>query len=626
MPWKRPKTIKLYLSPPEAKRLITVWPDFKIINKAVDNKEGGPDDDFGIHFVFGARAQALNWRKTGFRVRADGLPVHTLLGKHEGFSLELESFCDFGAEPRTFIKLLVKNGPESKKTYKFGLMARQYKANLLNGLSGDFYDSYFPMLEQWDMAKNLWTLKNNCLEGGRKSIAFLAPAGTGVKWVPKNKRNIFAKTYAEFTANFDRNEPKEYYFLLTNTGPENISGYEYAAKRKEMVAGWEQELAKLTVRPKTNDKKIQAMYNSLVCQCLQMFAVANDGLIRPRQGAQNKGVWSVEACEFLIALDRIGLGSWSKKGYEFFSHYRIKKGKDRGKFFAAGAPDWMCYTAGVMTGLAYHLGQRASGEYFKKWRNLALESVNWAERQRNLTKKDKNIPGYGLLPAGKGNDWGIVGQYWSFTDGLMYMGMRDMAKVFKKFKDPLAGRMQRRAEDYEACLKLALKKLVAPQKGKKEYFLPNILGIEDVYPPLGPYFADGPTNLIRAGIIRPGGDICRKVENYFFNRGWMKNGLTGLMTDSFIQNDFFQDKWSGHTWYVSYSDMIWFSAWLKQGERKKAEKTLKAQFKYAMTPEYYMQERYADNDPAFCPWQPNASANGRTLRMLLDFYGEKIIK
>jgi hypothetical protein len=41
-----------------------------------------------------------------------------------------------------------------------------------------------------------------------------------------------------------------------------------------------------------------------------------------------------------------------------------------------------------------------------------------------------------------------------------------------------------------------------------------------------------------------------------------------------------------------------------------------------MTSEYYMIERYHENDPYFCPWSPNASANGRLINMLLDYYGE----
>ena len=41
--------------------------------------------------------------------------------------------------------------------------------------------------------------------------------------------------------------------------------------------------------------------------------------------------------------------------------------------------------------------------------------------------------------------------------------------------------------------------------------------------------------------------------------------------------------------------------------------------KYSMSKEYIMLERFMDNDKYFCCWQPNASANGRTLEMLLDW-------
>ena len=40
-----------------------------------------------------------------------------------------------------------------------------------------------------------------------------------------------------------------------------------------------------------------------------------------------------------------------------------------------------------------------------------------------------------------------------------------------------------------------------------------------------------------------------------------------------------------------------------------------------MTPEYYVCERYCDNDPYFVPWLPNGSGNGRIIDMLLDMSG-----
>jgi hypothetical protein len=50
---------------------------------------------------------------------------------------------------------------------------------------------------------------------------------------------------------------------------------------------------------------------------------------------------------------------------------------------------------------------------------------------------------------------------------------------------------------------------------------------------------------------------------------------------------------------------------------------LDAQLKYIMTPEYYMMERYDETNPFYTPWLPNASANGRTMLMILDYYGSK---
>lgn len=634
MSWERPKTIKLYLSPPEADRLITVWPDFKVISKKNQPDKEVPnndsfkkvpnDDSFGIHFILGVSAKALDWQKTKFIVREDGIPVQTLISNFNDFSLKLESFCNFDAFPHTFIKLTVKNNSGIKNKFVFGIMPRLASSSLLYGLGGDFYSSYNPMLEHWDMAANSWELKDNFLEDGNKAISFNTPQEAAYKWVERNKNNIIAKNYLEFSAGFEKNESKEFYFLMSHKGYVEINKYEYDGNFNETVSKWREELDKIIIRPKTSDKKIQTMFNSLVCQCLQMFAVANDGLVRPRQGGKYHGAYSVEAFEFLSALDRIGLSSWAKKGYDFFSNYQIKKGDDRGKFFAGiGMVQWMSYTAGVLYGLAYHLQKQGSKEYFKKWKPVAMEGINWVERQRNKMKKNRKELGYGLLPSGIVHDWGTNGQYWSFTDGITYMALKEMAKAFKKFNDPLAVKLKKITKDYENSLKNTLKKVLAPQKNRREIFIPNVLGVKEAYPPQGPYFCDGPAILIRAGIIDSKSDVFKKIEKYFINRGWMKNGLTGLMTDCLLQQSFQGDKWAGHTWYVNFPDMVWFYAWLKRGEKKKAKKTLDAQLKYAMSPEYYMVERYADNDPAFCPWQPNASANGRTIMMLLDFYGQK---
>ena len=73
-------------------------------------------------------------------------------------------------------------------------------------------------------------------------------------------------------------------------------------------------------------------------------------------------------------------------------------------------------------------------------------------------------------------------------------------------------------------------------------------------------------------------------------------------------------------WYVCCHEYHWFKYFMRHGRLDMCERLLRGVYDYAMTDEYYMLERYNERDPYFAPWSPNASANGRTICMLLDFY------
>ena len=196
-----------------------------------------------------------------------------------------------------------------------------------------------------------------------------------------------------------------------------------------------------------------------------------------------------------------------------------------------------------------------------------------------------------------------------------------MAEVFKKFNDPRAEEIQNAYDDYMACMKKILNEEVKKNMREDELFIPNKLGQVSTDPPSGAYFTDGPAILLRAGVIESGSEIAQKVENWFRNRNQMKNGLTGRMNTGLMASAArMSDPWAGHTWYTSYSDLYWFYNWIDSGEIEKARETLVAQMKWGMTQEYYMLERYADNDPYYTPWLPNASANGRLMMMLEDYF------
>lgn len=621
MAWEKPKTIKLYLHPPEAKKLITIWPDFKIVCSETD-----PVNDTyffnatGIRFLFGKLAVAPDWEKSSFIIRSDGIPVHCLKTNFDEIEYFVECFTTWEKDPQVFVRLTITNFSGIEKKSIIGLMARTGKDVNLYGIAGDFYASYKPLLEHWNMVKNDFSLQKNCLKNGKKKVFFTFDEKTKIKWISVNPENNFAKNYLEINRNLKPFEIVSYYFVMSDASKNFIpSASQHSFERKEIVSRWQEELKKIVFVPDIkNHDWARPILASLVCQCLQMFVKDEEGVARPRQGGRWAGVWPTEAIEFLIALDMLGLYQWSEKGYRFFLKHQEKHGPEKGRFHSYLSPQWENITGAVLFGLSRHLLLCGEKDCFKFWHQPMLDGFNWIQKRRS---KGKN----GLFPAGRPHDWGLTVQAWCFTDAINLMAIEEMAKAFSFFNDEMAEEIENEAIHYKNCMLKILNKIVEKQKDKKEIFIPNYLGIPESYPPLGPYFADGPSMLIRAGIIEPEGDIFEKVERYFRNRGWMKNGLTGLMTDGLIGH-YASDPWAGHTWYVSFSDFCWFLGWMKRGEKDKAFATIWAQVRYGMSEEYYMLERFADNDPGFCPWQPNASANGRLIQMFFEFFGKSRLK
>jgi hypothetical protein len=621
MPFDKPRTIKLYVQPPQATHSVTLWPDFKVVAKPVCADPAAPFNGFGLRVLFGSDARMPDWPSTRFDIRPDGIPVHALCAQDDDVTIRMECFCAWGARPVTWIKLSLTNDSVADREVAFGLMPRSGRASLLYGLAPDMYASYQPQLAHWDLLQNTWRSEGSQLIDGERYVALGAIPDLTTHWVQHGPGTQETNGYLECRVPLAGRASCEFVCVLgAGTPPALVSVNEYQAQQAALIAQWRVELAQMTARPNLPDAPMTSMFNSLVCQALQMLATDDAGQVRPRQGGINDGVWPTEAIEYLMAFDRLGLRDAAETGYRYLFHTQVTEGDDRGR--VVGLMKWSNDTGASLHGLAYHLTQCGDAALFAQWRERAWLALDWIERRRRETRGDASALGYGLFPAGIGHDWGTRAQYWCFTDAFLYMGVSAMAEAFERFGDPRAAEARAQAEDYGACLRRTLTLVSATEAGKPEAFIPNALGAADTYPPNAVYQADGPTSLIRAGILDPATELFEQVERYFANRGWMQRGLTHKMTESlFTHSPFVSDPWAGHTWYISFTDLVWFRAWLARGERAKAAQTLWAQMRYGMSDEFYMQERYADNDPTFCPWQPNASANGRLIMMLFEFYG-----
>ena len=124
-----------------------------------------------------------------------------------------------------------------------------------------------------------------------------------------------------------------------------------------------------------------------------------------------------------------------------------------------------------------------------------------------------------------------------------------------------------------------------------------------------------PNALLRSGVAGFGTPAAERIIEGVSYGGQCKNGLICPVYRSTTG--------VGRTWYTSAGEYGRIFYHLASGERERAKKLIDAQLRYNVTTEYYQGERYDDHNAYVVPWMPNASANGRLLMVLFDYYGSR---
>lgn len=619
--WARPKTTKLYLHPPLASRMMTMWPDFKLINSEIKQHTVAGAKAHGFIVLQGESDEGIPWRDTTFRMRDDGIPVHRMeYGSGNGCTLSMESFCSRDREPVAYCRLTVRNPHPWPVQGSLSVMPRSGNELYMMGINADGYCSYDPNDRQWDMLASNWRRDGNRLTDGEGHMTFKHTAAMRSEWIDAIRSPTFRHNrLLRLTYRLSGEEEASVDIAFSRAA---VPDFSYEEEMRRTVEAWRHDLGRIRTYPDTAGAApmYRTMFLHLVSQLLQMIAVCEDtGHIIPRQGGIQRVTWPWEASEFLVALDRIGLHDYTDKVYDaLHRHFQTKEGEQRGRIRATG-PDWAGHTPGIVWSLSQRLKWMNDEPEFHRYRPMLLECYEWMERMRAKTRDSRDGIVAGLFPPMSSSDFAGDHQSWCFTDGNNVMALKEMYELFARFGDPEASNIESSYSDYKQVMDNVLRGFAEGREDEEELALPNPLGKPWTDPPLWPYFTDGPAYLIRAGVLQPGSRPFEQVEAYFRNRGWMSNGLNGLMTCSLIEW-LPTDRWAGHTWYTTSADLLWFYGWLESGQFGKAEETFLALIRYSMSEEYYMQERYADNDPSFVPWQPNASGNGRFLMMMIDYF------
>jgi hypothetical protein len=127
-----------------------------------------------------------------------------------------------------------------------------------------------------------------------------------------------------------------------------------------------------------------------------------------------------------------------------------------------------------------------------------------------------------------------------------------------------------------------------------------------------------PNEALALGLTGYGTPEAEKLIYTYSHGGQSRNGL--------LYPTYHSTTCAGRTWYTTWAEHSRYTYYKRSGNRLKCKELLDALLKYNVTTEYCQCERYDDHDAYIAPWMPNASANGRVLDMLFDYYGKRALR
>lgn len=606
--WLRPKTTRRYLHPPKAELLYTLWPEGKIVISEVSWDNYVRLDCSGLWLVHGADDAQLDFRGVQNRLPDSGIPFHGLTWRLGGLQVELDAFCEIARRPACFAALRFTNTGAAVVDEPFALLLRTGRERELVFRSPDVYASYAPDVQVWKDALSTW----RCTAQGSRTLlhddhAFLSCEGTVSAWDAE-------KGALRFPVRLAPGETLELTLSVGKSEMEPAGGkalpFCLAQEKAQAQAFWERELSRLNRLPQAvrADPERFRMVRNLTVQLLQCFCYpAGRDYLMARQGGLQRRIWPWEAMFGLEALSRIG--DFAEYIEPVISMYFEQLQAPDGEIRPAGI-GWGCISGSVLYTLARY-AKNANIRCYHRWRDAAMAAFDWIKRTRASTAAMEGcIPG--LFPPMRGSDAVQVFQSWTNTDVINIQCLNAFAETAALAGDPRADEIREEAESYLAAVRGVMQRFVREAEGTDELRIPLRPDGDDAELLRACHFNFNHGFFTDIGAVDDA-DVIR-VYNYLVSHGIYRNDLYGHMP--------YRDG-NMHIWYTNIPDFYWFRTWMRLGERERAEAIFAGQMRFSMTDEYYMIERYADNDPYYTPWSPNFSANGRMISMLLDLCADR---
>lgn len=636
-PWGKPFTNKLYLHPPFAENIVTLWPTSMVLIGEIppgnsrywykDEKYGNrwtvTQPSAGVIFTL-KRENDLLFRKhkegirqsslwdgefmpikiTKYHVRKDGVPIHGLTKDLDAIKFHQEAFCDDQRVSTAYIKVTVENGFGIPQTVSLEGLARVGHETLFTGCyEPDGYAGYSPNREMWDSLEPM-TPAGNCLTNGRYKLYL--PERESFEFSGENDFHI--------TLHLKPYEKKVFTFALSRNDAVPQS---YHAARKKAETFWRKELGKAKFIP--NKKNIEPLFYHFLAQLLQMFACPQgETYTIMRQGCTQRFHWP-EAKEIIKALAHAGgYSDYIEAGLShYFNDMQETSGDNIGRIHDACVP-WNSRTSAALEMFACAVASDDS--FYERYVDQAMAGFRWMERERAKSAKIAGaIPG--LFPPGIATDNHFPdAQQWTFADTSMLRGYEYFLKTLKAKNSPYLPEVQAAYDDYFGIMKSIFDGFAEAQKDNEFLYLPrDPKNNPELEAGLNkdPFLYMFPNEALALGLAGYGTPEAEKLIYTYSYGGQSRNGL--------LYPTYHSTTGAGRTWYTTWAEHSRFTYYKRSQNWEQCKTLVEALLKYNVTAEYCQCERYDDHDAYTAPWMPNASANGRVLDMLFDCYGKKEI-
>lgn len=338
---------------------------------------------------------------------------------------------------------------------------------------------------------------------------------------------------------------------------------------------------------------------------------------QPAQGGSSERfyVWVFEAVHMLRSMLRVGQFEDVRKGLDFIFSLQDAGCPPVGKFtttegsVGTTGPRW-ANTTGMALVLACEYYLYSHDEVFlRQYLPKILKAARWIEGEVKATRQlrpDGTRPlTYGLMPFAVGCD-ADNGFCVSDTDLYTFWGLNKTVELLESIRHTEAKELRIQLDQYHTDLLYAIDRLKEPNG-----YIHRIIVEEGIKQDIQPKFeiGDSMTPIALVGIMNPMDETFLNFMHFFENN---------------YSDEHFMGGMDREIMYMNQCEHYWQQIYLKLGEWKKAFVVTQTCLRYGMSQDTYQtSERISKRNPAFAPWQPNGSANGRIIDMILNsFYFE----